>query len=136
MTDFNTSGTDLIAFGFGDGGLTNNAALRGDGTVYQELPSGGTLGADTGFVTISNSINNAHLTATAKTIADALVGENAGDVLYMAMDDTSNTYIYRVADANSNLADGFETIELLATLNGISDADDILGASNLVDFSS
>ena len=98
------------------------------------MPSGGTLGANTGFVTISNSINNAHLTSTAKTIADALVGENAGDVLYMAMDDTTNTYIYRVADDNSNLADGFETTELLATLNGISDADDILGASNLVDF--
>ena len=135
MTDFNASGTDQISFGFGDGGLADNAALRGDGSGYQELAIGGTLNANTGFVTISNSITDAHLTATAKTIADALDGEISGDVLYMAIDDASKTYIYRVADANDDLSDGFETTELLATLDGISDADDILGASNLVDFS-
>jgi hypothetical protein len=129
ITDFGT-GTDTIIFLFGDGGI-NQADLRGDGTGYLEIAAGGALDANSGVVVITGSA--ADLTqGTATTIANALTGASADDQFYLVFDNGTDTAIYRVADIDTNAANGFETVELMVTLSGISDADTTLDSSHFV----
>ena len=132
VTDFNVA-TDTVLFLFGGTGeLANNAVLRGDGTEYLEVASSGALGTNSGVVIITDTQSD--LTAsTARTLAEGLTGETADDIFYLVFDNGSDTALYRVADTNSD-ATSFETVELIVTLEGITDADDILDSSVFTDF--
>jgi hypothetical protein len=89
------------------------------------------LDANSGVVVITGSqVNLAQGTAT--TIANALTGAANDDQFYLVFDNGTATAIYRVADTDTNAANGFETVELIATLTGISDADTTLNSSHFV----
>ena len=131
VTDFEAG--DTIQFLFGDAGeLTNKAALRGDGSDYLAVASSGALGTNAGLVVITDTQSNL-AASTARTIAEGLTGEAADDMFYLAFDNGTDTAIYRVADTDSD-ATSFETAELIVTLEGISNADDILVSSSFTDF--
>ena len=129
ITDFGT-GTDTILFLFGDGGI-NQADLRGDGTGYLEIASGGALDVNSGVVVITDT--QADLTqGTATVIANALTGASNDDQFYLVFDNGTDTAIYRVADTDTDAANGFETVELMVTLDGVSDAATTLDSSHFV----
>ena len=89
------------------------------------------MDVNSGVVVITDSQTD--LTqVTASVIADALTGASADDQFYLVFDNGTNTAIYRAADTDANAANGFETVELMFTLIGISDADTTLDSSHFV----
>jgi Ca2+-binding RTX toxin-like protein len=116
VSDF--SATDLLIFNFGDTSELVKADLRGNGTGYQAIAAGGTINADTGLVVITTTQGD--LTATtARSLALGLVGESNSDQFYLVFSNGVSTAVYRMADTDTDVSNGFETAELLATLTGV-----------------
>jgi hypothetical protein len=116
VSDF--SATDQVFFNFGDTSELVMADLRGNGTGYQAIAAGGTISADTGLVVITTTQGD--LTATtARSLALGLVGESDSDQFYLVFSNGVSTAVYRMADTDTNVSNGFETAELLATLTGV-----------------
>jgi S-layer protein len=138
ITDFMT-GTNVIDFAFGDGGLLNNAALRGNGNVYEELATGGALGANTGFVnftTVVADFNNATVLAAANTLTTggAAATFGAGDIIYFAVSNNTDSAIFRLVENNA-AGSALDAAELLVTLTGVNLAALTgLTAANFADF--
>ncbi|WP_431305312.1 beta strand repeat-containing protein [Sediminicoccus sp. BL-A-41-H5] len=131
VLDFST--TDSVIFNFGGTGELDQQDLRGNGTDYQVLAAGGALGANTGIAVISSS-QGAIDVATALGLADGLVGLAAGDQFYLVFDNGTNSALFRVADTDSNAANGVDEAELLVTFANVSDADLILAPARFGDF--
>ena len=132
VADFDASNDTIELYFGGASEIANNAALRGAGNGYLEVASGGALGTDAGLVVITDSQSDL-TSGTARTLAEGLTGEVAGDMFYLLFDNGSNTAMFRVEDTNGD-ASTFETAELLITFTGISDADSTLDASVFANF--
>jgi hypothetical protein len=136
------NGSDtLIDFSVGDSILINFANtgellqedLRGAGTDYQELASGEALGANTGLAVVTD-VQSGLTASVARNIADGLQDTEDGDQFYLVFGNGTDTVLYRVSDADANVANGFETAELLATFVGITDPAMTFSATSFIDF--
>lgn len=125
FSSLNTALPDRIGFA----GL-DNSTLRGDGTDFQALGSGGSLGADTGFVVLTF---NTGLTAVdLETAAANLVGEAQDDIIYLLATDGTNAALARVEYTAVDTA----SAEIMANFTGLGDlsgitANEILGFSTV-----
>jgi hypothetical protein len=127
VTDF-TTGSNTILFEFGDGGI-NQTDLRGDGTGYLEVASSGALDVNSGVVVITDSQDDLSQ-GKANDIANALTDANNSDQFYLVFDNGTDSAIYRVADTDADISNGFDTVELMVTLSGVGDASDTLDSSH------
>lgn len=138
ITGFNFGATasptlgDVIDIEFGGANLANLAALRGNGTVAQLAGEGATLNQNVGMVIA----NNANLTDSTAVLgfATGLVGEVAGDIVFLLASDNFNAQgtvsLYRV---NYTAVDA-ANVELLANFNGANLSGIV--AANLADWGS
>ncbi|WP_299641474.1 Ig-like domain-containing protein [uncultured Ruegeria sp.] len=113
--------TDALMFH----GLDTNT-LRGDGTGYELLSAGDTLGTNTGFVgfeTVLTDLNPSTIEAAVESFAGAM----AGDELYLMATDGTNSVLVKVDFQAPDEA----SVETVATFQDLSDlsgltADNIL----------
>jgi Ca2+-binding RTX toxin-like protein len=129
VNDF--SATDKLMFNFGDTSELVQTDLRGTGANYEEIASGGVLGADTGLVVLTDS-QAALDVATAKAVANALQGVGASDQFFLVFDNGTSTALFRIAETDAGSA-GLEA-QLLITLVGVADASAVLSATQFPDF--
>lgn len=131
ITGFSVAPDTALPDRIGFGGLTN-ADLRGTGTEFEALATGGALGADTGFVVITTQLGG--LAADDLSAAAAgLSGEGAGDVIYLLASDGTDAALARVTYSAVDTA----TAEVMANFTGLGDvsgigADQILGFTQAV----
>ncbi|MGI3210089.1 Ig-like domain-containing protein [Roseovarius tibetensis] len=123
VTDFSIGGPLPDRLGFAD---LDNTTLRGDGSDFQLLPGGGTVGADTGLVIFSTALND--LTdASVQSAFDGLSGPADGDMLYFLASDGSDAQLYEVqVQAGASSATEMASFEGLGDLSTMTDAN-ILG---------
>ncbi|MCC5961182.1 MAG: hypothetical protein JJU08_17780 [Rhodobacteraceae bacterium] len=126
ITGFSVAPDTALPDRIGFAGL-DNATLRGDGTDFQALGIGGTLGTDTGFVVLTFDLGG--LTAVdLATAAEGLVGEAGGDFIYLLATDGTNAALARVEYTAPDTANA----EIMANFTGLGDltgitANEILG---------
>ncbi|MCC5992833.1 MAG: hypothetical protein JJT99_09940 [Rhodobacteraceae bacterium] len=105
--------------------------LRGDGTDVEALAAGGALGANTGFVILTDALADLDV-ATLETAAAGLTGESGSDIIYMLATDGDNAALAQITfnavdDASATIMASFTG---LGDLSGMS-ADEILGFSTV-----
>mgnify|MGYP000252750012 CR=1 FL=1 len=126
--------SDVIEFDFGDGGLANQAALRGDGTLAQEAENGDPLFDDVGFVVSLEDVADATVAeTTAEALGDGTSDPANGDIIYfLTSTDYDNTEgdlsLYAVTYTGPDAA----SLELLMTANDV--ALNAITSANLADF--
>lgn len=129
ITGFSVAPDTALPDRIGFAGL-DNSTLRGDGTGFQALGDGGSLGADTGFVVLTF---NTGLTAVdLETAAANLVGEAQDDIIYLLATDGTNAALARVEYTAVDTA----SAEIMANFTGLGDlsgitANEILGFSTV-----
>lgn len=113
--------TDALMFS----GL-NVATLRGDGTGFELLTVGDTLGTDTGFVGLDTVLADLNA-VTLETAVESLAGAIAGDALYVMATDGTDSVLIKV----DFVTPGDANVETLATFHGLADLSG-LTADNII----
>ncbi len=102
------------------------SALRGDGTGVETLASGGTIGANTGFVGLETTLSDLNA-GTLVSAAEGLIGAQAGDELYLLATDGTDSVLVKVDYS----APGTASVDTLAQFDGLSDLSG-LNADNIL----
>lgn len=141
ITDFMT-GTNVIDFAFGDGGIANLAALRGTGVNVQFGNATGALAINANAGLVVNTTAATGLTA-ANVVTDfsgvtGNTGIVANDILYYIASNNTDAVVYRLNAAGAGDADKIDNVadvEILAILTGVTVANlGALTAANFADF--
>lgn len=119
ITNFNTAATedmgDLISIQIDD-----TSILRGTGAQIETLAEGSQIGTNTGLVTFTTQLSDLSATSMA-TAAESLVGESAGDVIYMLASDGTDTALAQVTYSGTDAA----SAQIMATFTGVESAIDM-----------
>ncbi|MBK5969512.1 MULTISPECIES: beta strand repeat-containing protein [Thiorhodovibrio] len=120
ITDFAVA-NDTINFNFGDGGLANNAALRGTGVTYEAanvVAGAVNPNANTGFL-VNNGADSGDLTVGTQVtdLAQSDANINAGDAFYYLTDNGASTGLFLFQDLNNDGTVDAGEVGLLGTFN-------------------
>lgn len=138
--DGTSNGEDVVT-GFTTGGalpdrigiaLDDQGALRGDGTAFEVIAAGDSIGENTGLVVFTTAIAD----DAAGLLALQSLGLQADDIIYLIVGDEVESELLRiVVDGDGNLPDLDTGVEVLALFEGMgSEARAELGAENFLDF--
>ncbi|WP_299731040.1 Ig-like domain-containing protein [uncultured Endozoicomonas sp.] len=88
-------------------------SLRGNGDQAENLTSGATMGANTGFVVLKDALDDLE-SATVQTAALAFGGEADGDVIYLLSTNGTDSKLARITYENDSA-----TVEFMAEFIGL-----------------
>ncbi len=112
VTGFSIGGPLPDRMGFTD---LNHADLRGDGSDFEVLSGGGTVGANTGLIVFTTAMADLSDGAV-RTAIDGLTGPADGDVLYFMASDGTDAQLYEV-----QVQAGDDTVTDMALFGGLGD---------------